>query len=292
MKTGVIIVTYNGEKFIKSCVETLTRQTDGDFVIFIVDNASVDNTVQTVKELQEKSNNIILMQNGSNLGFSKANNIGIKKALENGVENIFLLNQDTEISKNCIEELKKAFMIDKNVGSVCPKIYEYHDRTIWWDGTVLLRGIKLLFCPTIKVWVIPNKGCVEIGKKDIFVNEIEISNGCAWMIKKEIFQKIGLLPEDFKFYGEDSAYSIKVKNAGYKQLCVNSASVYHKTKYSRMNRSLSKIMQKHILYFLGTAKIVYRYFTLYEKIIWTVKLPITIPVTFVFYIIRDIYEHL
>ena len=114
-KIAVVIVTFNGEIWIKKNLNSLFK-TNYPIEIIIVDNASTDETIPIIK----KYNAIELIQNKNNLGFGKANNIGIDLALKKGADAIFLLNQDTWIFENTISNLAEVLFENPNLGIVSP----------------------------------------------------------------------------------------------------------------------------------------------------------------------------
>lgn len=93
---AIIIVNWNGKKYLKNCLESIKNQIYRDFDIFLVDNNSTDNSLKIAKGYH----NITIIRNDKNLGFAKGNNIGIKKALEKGYKFIVLVNYDTVADRN------------------------------------------------------------------------------------------------------------------------------------------------------------------------------------------------
>ena len=98
----VIVVTYNGEKWIEKCINSVLAS-DADFRLIIIDNGSTDNTISIIKSFD--SNLIELIQTGENLGFGKANNLGIELAYQNGADFFDLMNQDAWIYEDTVQKL-------------------------------------------------------------------------------------------------------------------------------------------------------------------------------------------
>ena len=119
-KIAIVIVTYNGRQYLADCFSTIEKQTKKLEEIIIIDNNSTDGTQEYLKNLslslagQAGGIKIKLILNQKNLGFAKANNQGMETALKDGVDYIFLLNQDTRLAENCLEELLKAAEKEKN----------------------------------------------------------------------------------------------------------------------------------------------------------------------------------
>ena len=99
MKATVVIPNYNGLKFLKPCLESLKRQSEQDFALIIIDNASTDGSIEFIKE---EYPSIELIQNQENLGFSKAVNQGIAATK---TPYVILLNNDTVVQENFVKEL-------------------------------------------------------------------------------------------------------------------------------------------------------------------------------------------
>ena len=114
-KIAVIIVTFNGAKWIEKCILSILESTVC-CKIFAIDSASTDETIAILQKFE----NIEIIKNETNLGFGKANNIGIKKAKHGGFEQFFLLNQDTWIEKNTMEILSDILQKNQEFGILSP----------------------------------------------------------------------------------------------------------------------------------------------------------------------------
>src|SRR3989344_8059961 len=115
-KISVIIVSFNSEKFIESCINSLFKYLPESSEIIIVDNASTDNTLTILEKFGSK---ILLIKSDKNLGFSKANNLGAMKATG---EYLFILNPDTQLVEQTTEELVKFYETKSDAGIVSPKL--------------------------------------------------------------------------------------------------------------------------------------------------------------------------
>jgi GT2 family glycosyltransferase len=120
----VIVVTYNGSIYIEKCIASLISNTF-PVDILVIDNASTDNTVEIINKKYAFLN---VFCNKKNLGFALANNMGIRHAIENNYEYVFLLNQDTLVDKFAIQHLVANFQYDSDLAILSPIHLNY-------DGT-------------------------------------------------------------------------------------------------------------------------------------------------------------
>ncbi|MDF1497840.1 MAG: glycosyltransferase family 2 protein [Patescibacteria group bacterium] len=226
----IIVLNWNGKKDTLECLESLKNIDYKNYKIIVVDNNSQDGSVSEIKKKYFKT---IVIENENNLGFAGGNNIGIKYATENKADYILLLNNDTTVEKIFLNELVKVGDSDKNIGLVGSKIYFYDEpNRIWFAGG--------------KVNWLKNGG-THIGL-DIIDNgqfdkkkEVDYLTGCCLLIKRELIEKIGALSEDYFLYYEDTDYSLRAQNAGYKCVYVPDSIIYHKISRSTKPGSSSYI---------------------------------------------------
>lgn len=198
MKVFVIVVTYNGRKWYDRCIGSL-QTSSVPMDIIVIDNASSDKSGEYIKE---KFPDVRLIESKTNLGFAKANNIGIKIAIENGADYVFLLNQDAWIQPNTIHELVESCKKDDSIGIVSPMHLN--------GAGNRLDDFFTSYLPS---------DCVS----DMFLNknqpeyETTFVNAAAWLITKQCINKVGgfdtLL---FRHYGEDNNYCQRVNYHGFK----------------------------------------------------------------------------
>lgn len=186
-KVFVVLVTYNGAHWIDKNIQSLL-QSQYPVHIIAIDNNSTDNSAVLLSKYPE----VDLIQSSENLGFGKANNIGMKKALDEGADYVFLLNQDTwvfeETIGSLIAQMEKG---EKNVGIASPMHYIADEKTLDSNfKTYLNRGIPLHL--TESLFAVP------------FVN------AAAWMISRKCIETVGYFEPLFGHYGEDRNYCDRV----------------------------------------------------------------------------------
>ncbi|MCL5969947.1 MAG: glycosyltransferase family 2 protein, partial [Patescibacteria group bacterium] len=121
-KIAIVILNFNGTKDTIECLESINKLSAADIAFsVIIDNGSKEKF--KVESSKLKVGDINIIRSEENLGFAGGNNIGIKYALKNGADYIFILNNDTILDKNLIKELLVVMESDEKIGVVVPKIY-------------------------------------------------------------------------------------------------------------------------------------------------------------------------
>jgi len=258
---SVIVVNYNGKKFLKDCFESLMNLNypKSRLEIIMVDNGSTDGSIEFVKENFPK---VKILKNDVN-NYCRANNLGIKHSKG---EYIAFLNNDTKVDKNWLIELIKVIERDKSIGGVGGKILFKDGK----DGRIESTGHKAL--PNF-YWT--DRGSLEkdVGQYDI-LEEVDSLCGGAILYRKEVLKDVNYFDEDFNMYLEDVDISIRVKKEGWKLIYVPQSIVYHTHHgsakdelplfYTERNRLL--LIAKHWPEKLGDALLGRGYFTVQRNI--------------------------
>jgi len=208
---SVIILNYNGLKFLGDCLKSVLEQSFDDFEIIFVDNASDDGSLDFVKS-HFNDERLKCFSTGSNLGFTGGNNFGLEKSEG---EYIVLLNNDTVVGKDWLKFLYKSVTSGENTGAVQSLVRTkgIPDKYYLKNGTLNLLGHNIM-----EVFEIGDNG----------IGEIFQLNGCSLIIKKDLIVKLGgLFPGEYFAYAEDSFLSFKLKFAGYKILHNSHSVVQH-----------------------------------------------------------------
>jgi GT2 family glycosyltransferase len=226
-KVYAIIVTYQGASWIKDCIRSLLLSSYPVKTI-IVDNGSSDKTLEIINTFPD----IICLPQPKNLGFSRANNVGLSKALKEGADLIFLLNQDAEVQPETIKRLVNCSNKYSNFGIISP---------------VHLNSDGTQFDKNFINWI--SRDAVEFCS-DIYLNRIReiypvnFVNAAGWLIKRKCLEEVGGFDPLFFMYGEDEDFCHRSLFHGYKIGIVPSATILHKRNEKlHMRNSWSKIMQ-------------------------------------------------
>ena len=224
-KIGIVIVNWNGKEDTGHCLRSIFGSSHDKIEVVVVDNGSKDGSQDYIRR---KFPGVTLVENGKNLGFGKANNIGASLAFKKGASQLMLLNNDTLIEKDALRIMVDRLLKDTRIGIVAPKIYFLNQanliwyaggRFYWHRGSPKVNGLRTY-----------DKG--QFGA----LREISFATGCAMLVRGELYDKIGLFHEDYFLYEEDSEFSLRTTEAGYKIVHEPRAIVYHKVKGSQESR--------------------------------------------------------
>lgn len=218
----VIIVTYNAMKWVDRCLGSL-RETSVSADVFVVDNGSSDGT-QTY--IQENYPEVRLECTGENLGFGKANNIGLDMVLNDDYDFAYLLNQDAWIFPDTLSELVTAMESDKRYGILSPmQMTSSEDR----PDPRFAR-----WCPAeaLQDWRSVRSGD-GVGSK---VYEVPFVMAAHWLISRECIEKTGGFSPSFQQYGEDDNYVHRARYHGFRCGILSSAGAVHDREMRPMTR--------------------------------------------------------
>lgn len=198
MKVLAIIVTYNAEPWIERCIESVLHSTQAMDVV-VYDNGSKDNTLSHLKKYRE----VELIQTGANLGFGRANNLGLKRALDKQYDYVLLLNQDAWLEHNVVEELIAVFQQNKSYGILSPVHYTA-------DGH-LEQGFKNYMA---------THNCLlkdfEANQALQTVYSLGFINAAIWLVPVEVIGSYGGFDPVFPHYGEDTDLVNRLRYHGLK----------------------------------------------------------------------------
>src|SRR5215210_9226871 len=211
-RVTVIIPNWNGERFLSSCLGSLRQQSFEDFKTILVDNGSIDSSVEFVNHNFPE---VRVLPLGENKGFSAAVNAGIRASHD---EYVALLNNDSEVDTRWLEGLVEAADSYPEAGLFASKLVDFHDRRVL-DGAgdaLRLSGLPYRL----------GHGERDSGR---FSRAGYVFGACAAaaLYRREMLDEVGLFDEDFVSYCEDGDLSFRAQLAGYRCFYVPGAVVYH-----------------------------------------------------------------
>ncbi len=224
MNISVAIVTWNGQSHIERCLHALLEQKRSPDSVCIVDNASTDSTVATVKALDSlfklRGSQLVLLQNKENVGFTQAANQVLKHILtEARAEVIVLLNQDTYVDRDWLCAIEDAFLRHPRAGAVGCKIF-------YPDKAKLQHAGGFLEMPRMICGHYGHHQCDE-GIYD-YEREVDFVTGAAMAIRVEALRQIGLFNEIFSpGYYEDVDLCLRLRATGWRVIYIPSAKLIH-----------------------------------------------------------------
>jgi GT2 family glycosyltransferase len=217
----VIILNWNLPEETIACIESVQGNVVADLKIVVVDNDSSDNSIDLLTH--HFGNWIEVIKNPKNLGFAAGMNAGINYALSMGAGSILLLNNDTVIDSAMICTLLNAACHLPRAGILGPAIYYYQDPTrIWRYGDKEFRWLP-----------IP----LQVSEREALRNfpapfKLDYVTACGILIKREVFESIGLLDPHYFMYFEDADFCRRARQANYEIWCVPQAKMWHKVSLS------------------------------------------------------------
>lgn len=214
MKVLTIIVSYNFMPWIDKCLGSLVKSAYNTDII-VIDNASGDDTIKSIKERYPE---VVLIANSSNLGFGKANNLGIQYALKHNYDAVLLLNQDAWIESDTLGKLVEVSQKHPDYGILSPVHLN-------GSGNEPEKG----FAQYTNLHDLDQRPSGEIV-------EVPFINAAIWFMPLQPLSRIGLFDPIFYHYGEDIDLANRMTYHNYKTGYVPSALGYHDRELRQVTR--------------------------------------------------------
>jgi GT2 family glycosyltransferase len=215
---GVVTVTYNSAQVLPDFLRCIAAQTHQEYILFVVDNASTDGTLGILSRCADERLRVIA--NPENRGVAAGNNQGIRAALAGGCESVLLINNDTEFDSQLVAQLAEG-LAEYHVEMTSPKIMYYDD-----PGRIWSAGGKF------QAW--PSYRSVHLGLDEIDQGQhdqarlVSYVPTCCVLIEKEVFEKVGLMDEQYFVYWDDTDFMYRSMRAGAKLMYLPRAKLLHK----------------------------------------------------------------
>jgi GT2 family glycosyltransferase len=244
--TAIVLLNWNSGEMTAECIRSLGKMTARDFEIIVVDNGSKDGSAEY---LRGQFPEITILAQDHNLGFAAGCNVGMRLALERGVQYVLPLNNDTVVDPEFLAELQLAAEQHPQAAMISPKIYFWDmPNRFWWAGG------------SFSLWTGIAK---HIGRKELDKGQfdsgavLDWATGCALLMRSDVLRETGLFDESFFGNAEDLDLSLRLRKAGYKVCFAPKAKLWHKEgvdyrknagEYLRKftgTRNLLYVMRKH-----------------------------------------------
>ena len=214
---GVVTVTYNSGAVIDDFMRSILSQTYLDFTLFVVDNASSDDTLERLASYNDAR--IAVIPSQVNAGVAEGNNVGIRASLENECGLVLLINNDTVFDPTLITKLTEG-LLEYECDMVVPKILYFDDpNKIWSAGgyfSVWRGSTRHIGC-----------GQKDDGRFDQ-PRAISYNPTCCMLLKHEVFDRIGLMDSNYFVYFDDTDFCLRALRAGLKLFYLPDARLEHK----------------------------------------------------------------
>ena len=220
MQLSVVIVSFQAKYFLELCLYSVLKASQNiEIEIIVVDNCSTDGTNDLV---QSKFKTVKLIKNTQNLGFAKANNIGVSKACG---DYVLILNPDTVLAEDTFIKCLEFANLHPDLGALGVKLID-------GAGHFLPEGKRNLPTPLVsfyKMLGIKNKKYSYYAQQipDDSVGEVAILVGAFMFLKRANYLAVGGFDTDYFMYGEDIDFSYKLTKSGFKNYYLGTASVIH-----------------------------------------------------------------
>ena len=238
---SIIIVNYNVRLFLEQAINAVLKaRGDHAIEIIVVDNNSIDNSIEYIKS--KFSFPIKFIPNQENVGFAKANNQGIKAA---SGKYILLLNPDTVVQEDTLSRCKDKAESDANIGAIGVRMVD-------GLGAYLPESKRAIPTPLNSFWKL--SGVSKIFPRSSFFSEYNLGNineesdaevevlcGAFMFMPHKVAIEVGMLDEDYFMYGEDIDLSFRIKKAGYKIWYLGTNSIIHYKGQSTQKSSLAYV---------------------------------------------------
>ncbi len=208
---SIVVLNWNGWNDTLECLASLRHLEYSNYRIIVVDNGSTDDSVS---QLRNAYPDVELLETGRNLGFSGGCNVGIVRAVEQGAEYIWLLNNDTTVHPGALTSLVDTAMSDARIGATGSAIYSAHrphQLDAWGGGR-------------INFWL--GRSRHEI--RPVRDEAIDFLTGASILISTTVIQRLGLLDEGFFMYWEDADYCFRLRRASFRIAVAGDSRIWHK----------------------------------------------------------------
>lgn len=213
VKVFVIVLNYRGKEETKECILSLLDSSYKNFEIILVDNHSIDDSVSYLKKTFP---DIFFIETEKNLGYAGGNNVGIQHALNKGAEAILIVNNDTVLDKDCLQNFVKESALHPNSvlgGSVY--YYDFPTEMQHFGGIWDFRKGKFINLPN-----------ADFDRKK--ARNLDFVTGCALFVPRKIFETVGLFEESFFLYYEEIDWCFRARKHGFFCTFVPTPIIFHK----------------------------------------------------------------
>jgi len=214
-QVSCVVLNWNGWRDTVECLNALKRSAYPCLRLIVVDNGSSDDSVARI---QASHPDVLLLETGRNLGFAGGNNVGLRQALSQGADYVWLLNNDTQPDRGALSALVAKAREDKAIGAVASICYYAASpgNVEAWAGA------------RVNLWIGYGRNTRE-PREDHWLHAL---NGTSMLISRAALEDAGLLDDGFLLYWEDTEFSLRLRKRGWRIAAASDSRVLHKVNAS------------------------------------------------------------
>lgn len=250
---SIIIVSWNAKRFLLDCLESIRADVDhlARREIIVVDNASTDGSPDAVAEQFPE---VILIREQSNLGFARANNVGIRRAAG---RYLYLINSDVVVRPGSLDRFVAFMDENRKVGVSGPRVYypDGRDQPSFWNYPTVANSLLQTFGLDFDRRFASSSPYRTVENHFPNAKRVQVLMGCFWVVRRSALEAVGLLDEAFFMYAEDMDWCRRFHLGGWDLVYVHEIETVHHgggssssapTRFFiEMNRSVMRYWSKH-----------------------------------------------
>lgn len=221
-RTGVVLVNHDSAEDTVGCIASLEASYDLDMDVVVVDNSDSPDSLATLQDLV--GDRAEVLSSGGNLGYAGGSNVGIRRCLERGSEFVWLLNPDTRVEPETLPRLKDLLVEVPDCGVVGPRIVHPAppggSETVWFDGGIVDESkageTRHLHQGRVVSQVAPPS-----------TRDVDYVTGASLLTRRVVLETVGLLPESYFLYFEETHWCRDVRRAGWRVMVDQQARMLH-----------------------------------------------------------------
>jgi Predicted glycosyltransferases len=242
-KITFIILSWNSEAYIGNCLSSIFNLKKYEVEVIVIDNGSKDSTVSIIENMHSET---VLIKLDKNYGTTYTRNLAIKMADQNS-EYICILDSDTIINQDAIVNLTECLDKDESYFIAAPRMYNLKGRE--QISCKRFPNIKIKLFKALPVQTLNEKGSKlesYILPEEEEIVEVDYAISACWMMKKDVFKRVGYLDEAIFYAPEDVDFCARVWEAGGKVVLATKSSIVHDTQRISKRKLISKINLSHL----------------------------------------------
>jgi GT2 family glycosyltransferase len=210
-KVACILVNWNGWQDTVDCLDALKLNDYPNLKIIVVDNGSTNDSVSRIRAAHP---DILLLESSKNLGFAGGNNIGMRYALSDKAEYVWLLNNDTKPAQDSLSTLIAKALTDPKIAAVASVCYYADNPSV----VQVWAGAK------VNLWIGYARNFTEPQSDQ----SLDSLYGASMLITRPALEQVGLLDEGFFHYWEETEFSVRLRKAGWRLAAAPESRILHK----------------------------------------------------------------